>query len=226
MGLPQASNGWVKNFMERPIYKWMITGGTPLLGNHHLVHVRRMGIEISDHFLLLELGFWVCTEGAFQPKIRRQGVLNIMWSAIPFSTLVGADFNTDLQCLATLRVFSMANPVAVPRWNLFSRLFSSLVLLKGTFMGKYASLFCVFFLFPGIMGVFIKWSLHSISRSWDFFATTKSLIDVHHCSNFTNMNISRVLGSQTKPEINCFLVVSQVLVQLIWNRWMFAQFQT
>ena len=31
MGIPQAR--WLVYFTENPIYKWMITGGTPISGN-------------------------------------------------------------------------------------------------------------------------------------------------------------------------------------------------
>ena len=33
MGVP---NSWMVDFMENPIYEWMITRGTPIVGNHHI----------------------------------------------------------------------------------------------------------------------------------------------------------------------------------------------
>ena len=35
---PKPGSRWMVDFMENPYLKWMMTGGTPILGNHQMGH--------------------------------------------------------------------------------------------------------------------------------------------------------------------------------------------
>ena len=45
-----GSQKWMVYFMENPIYKWMMTGSTPILGNPHMVFIARFS-DNANHFL-------------------------------------------------------------------------------------------------------------------------------------------------------------------------------
>ena len=48
------SNGWFTR--ENPIWKWMMTGGTPISGNHHMNGFRQNWCHIFSQFAAIDCG--------------------------------------------------------------------------------------------------------------------------------------------------------------------------